>query len=69
MVSPNAVYLGNLDVNFRIQAGGNCFWSSVFDYAGNILAAKKDFDIPHPTKEDWRLRHVAPEGTNSRRIY
>ena len=24
---------------------------------GHILAAKKNFDIPHPTKEGWRLRH------------
>ena len=23
---------------------------------------KKDFDIPHPTKEGWRLRHVCIEG-------
>ena len=61
MVSPNAGVLGNLDVNFRIQAGGTVSGISVFDYAGNILAAKKDFDIPHPTKKDWRLRHVAPE--------
>ena len=61
MVSPNAGVLGNLDVNFRIQAGGTVSGISVFDYAGNIIAAKKDFDIPHPTKKDWRLRHVAPE--------
>ena len=61
MVSPNAGVLGNLDVNFRIQAGGTVSGLSVFDYRGNILAAKKDFDIPHPTKDSWRLRHVAPE--------
>ena len=61
MVSPNAGVLGNLDVNFRIQAGGTVSGSMVFDYGGNILAAKKDFDIPHPTKDNWRLRHVAPE--------
>jgi hypothetical protein len=29
---------------------------------GHTLANKKDFDIPHPTKEGWRLRHVCLEG-------
>ena len=62
VVSPNLGVLGNLDVNFRIQAGGQWFVdSNVIDYKGNVLAAKKDFDIPHPTKDEWRLRHVAPE--------
>ena len=61
MVSPNAGVLGNLDVNFRLQAGGTVSGLSVFDYRGNVLAAKKDFDISHPTKDNWRLRHVAPE--------
>ena len=28
----------------------------------HILSAKKNFDIPHPTKEGWRLRHTCPEG-------
>ena len=58
--SANAAVMGNLDVNFRLQVGG-----SILEYCcrlwGNFLAAKKDFDIPHPTKDDWRLRHVAPE--------
>jgi len=26
------------------------------------LATKKKFDIPHPTKDGWRLRHVCIEG-------
>jgi len=26
------------------------------------IGAKKPFDIPHPTKEGWRLRHVCIEG-------
>ena len=61
IVSPNLGVLGNLDVNFRCQVGGPLFGLTVADYRGNVLAAKKDFDIPHPTKDDWRLRHVAPE--------
>lgn len=33
-------------------------------YFGDISACsgKKDFDIPHPTKNGWRLRHVCIEG-------
>jgi len=63
--SANAAVMGNLDVNFRFQAGGTVSGTSVFDYSGNVLAAKKDFDIPHPTKDDWRLRHVAPEAPSA----
>lgn len=32
---------------------------------GHILSAKKNFDIPHPTKEGWRLRHTCPEGPSN----
>jgi hypothetical protein len=28
----------------------------------HILSAKKNFDIPHPSREGWRLRHTCPEG-------
>jgi len=41
------------------DGGGN-----VTMYGFNISACvgKKDFDIPHPTKDGWRLRHVCLEG-------
>ena len=29
---------------------------------GHTLSAKKNFDIPHPTKEGWRLTHTCVEG-------
>ena len=63
VVSPNAGIMGNLDVNFRIQAGGMIVaGGAVMSNCGrHILSAKKDFDIPHPTMEGYRLRHVAPE--------
>lgn len=28
----------------------------------HVLSAKKNFDIPHPSKEGWRLRHTCLEG-------
>ena len=59
--SSNTAVMGNLDVNFRCQVGGSLFGRTVADYKGNVLSLKKDFDIPHPTKDNWRLRYVAPE--------
>jgi hypothetical protein len=32
---------------------------------GHILSAKKNFDIPHPSKPGWRLRHTCPEGPSN----
>ena len=63
VVSPNAGVMGNLDVNFRIQAGGLIVaGADVIAQCGrHVLSVKKDFDIKHQTKEGWRLRHVAPE--------
>ena len=31
----------------------------------HVLSSKKNFDIPHPTKEGWRLRHTCPEGPSN----
>ena len=45
-----------------IHITGTITGSSVRDSGGNVLSAKKDFDIPHPTKEGHRLRHVCLEG-------
>ena len=36
--------------------------ATVSDAGGNILATKKTFDIKHPNKEGWRLRHACVEG-------
>ena len=33
--------------------------------SGITLTSRKPFDIPHPTKEGWRLRHVCLEGNES----
>jgi hypothetical protein len=65
IVSPNLGVMGNVDINFRLQVGGLIFGQNVADYRGNLLSLKKDFDIPHPTKDDWRLRHVAPEAATA----
>ena len=66
-VSANAAIMGNLDVNFRIQSGGLIVAGAdvVAQCGRHWLSANKDFDIAHPTKEGWRLRHVAPEGPSA----
>ena len=53
---------GDTDQTGEITASGTVLGGSVEDSGGNVLSAKKDFDIPHPTKKGWRLRHVCLEG-------
>lgn len=66
-VSKSAAVMGNLDVNFGIQSGGDMMaGGDVFSQGGaHVLSAKKNFDIPHPTKDGWRLRHTCPEGPSN----
>jgi len=66
-VSDNAGIMGNLDVNFRLQAGRDIVAGGniISNCGGHILAAKKNFDIPHPTKPGYRLRHTCPEGPSN----
>jgi hypothetical protein len=66
-VSDNAGIMGNLDVNFRIQAGGTIIAGGnvISNCGGHVLSAKKNFDIPHPSREGWRLRHTCPEGPSN----
>ena len=66
-VSGPAAVLGNLDSSETINAGANVYAQGhvISNCGGHILAAKKNFDIPHPTKEGWRLRHTCPEGPSN----
>ena len=49
---------GNINIQGSIAAGGQVTSNGGF----HVLSAKKNFDIPHPTKEGWRLRHTCIEG-------
>ena len=62
-VTGSAGFLGPLDTAANIGCGGNLLAQGnvISNCGGHILAAKKDFDIKHPSKEGWRLRYVAPE--------
>lgn len=58
------------DSNLALNATTVLVTSDTMKGAGTIMkgfnisacTGKKDFDIPHPTKSGWRLRHVCIEG-------
>ena len=62
LLTGNEHITGKVTTDSTINAAGNINGGSVTDTEGNVLSAKKDFDIIHPTKEGWRLRHVCLEG-------
>ena len=65
-VSGSSALMGNVDVQgnvtsmVNVQAQGNV----ISNCGRHVLALKKDlpFDMPHPNKKGWRLRHVCIEG-------
>ncbi len=54
--------IGNTNQEGTIDATKTITSSTQVIAAGHKLTSKKDFDIPHPTKEGYRLRHVCLEG-------
>jgi hypothetical protein len=56
----NADVAGNVTAMLNVHAQGMVIGSC----GRHILALKKDlpFDMPHPNREGWRLRHVCIEG-------
>jgi hypothetical protein len=62
-VSGDAAIFDNLSVNGIINAGKHIVaQGEVISKCGvHILSAKKNFDIPHPSKKGWRLRHTCVE--------
>jgi len=62
-VSGPSAFLGPVDAATNVVAGANVFaQGNVISNCGtHILAAKKNFDIPHPSKKGYRLRHTCTE--------
>ncbi len=66
----DAAIFDNLDVNASILAGGEIKSALNIKAQGTVeshcgrhkLHRKKNFDIPHPTKQGWRLTHTCVEG-------
>tara|TARA_X000001388_G_C2228891_1_gene122316 strand:+ start:654 stop:1487 length:834 start_codon:yes stop_codon:yes gene_type:complete len=66
--SVNSVYIhGDLYVSGKIDGGNKGRLFSRFTTADSLPA--KPFDIRHPSKEGWRLRHVSLEGPESAVFY
>jgi hypothetical protein len=59
--------IGNLETSGDVTVGGNLKVQGLVlgSCGGHILQIKKNFDIPHPSKEGWRLRHTCPEGPSN----
>jgi hypothetical protein len=59
---------GNMQVD-NIQINGNADADTVtateVTASGITLTSRKAFDIPHPTKKNYRLRHICLEGPES----
>ena len=66
-VQGNAAIQDNIDASKNITAGKNIQAQGevVSNCGGHTLSAKKNFDIPHPTREGYRLRHTCPEGPSN----
>ena len=62
-----SAFMDTIDCNMHIHAGRDirAQGNVISNCGGHILAAKKNFDIPHPTKEGYRLRHTCPEGPSN----
>jgi hypothetical protein len=66
----DAAIFNNLDVDDNIIAGNNIKAGNNIIAQGevksqcgtHVLSRKKNFDIPHPLKEGWRLTHTCVEG-------
>jgi hypothetical protein len=54
--------IDRLQVNTDITGEGLINIDGDVTAGGITLSSRKDFDIPHPTKDGWRLRHVCLEG-------
>lgn len=66
----DAAIFNNLDVNGDVNAQAVVRAGALVQSQGDVVAfcgahrlsAKKNFDIPHPTREGWRLTHTCVEG-------
>jgi len=56
--------IDNFTVN-QVLTGNTGVFSTEVSAAGITLTTRKPFDIPHPTKKGYRLRHVCLEGPES----
>ena len=56
---------GDISVDGDVNVEGQVVSQTEVRAAGTTLTSRKPFDIPHPNKKGWRLRHVCLEGPES----
>ena len=56
---------GSIGIDGTISAQGEITSSTEVSCGSHELTKKKNFDIPHPTKDGHRLRHVCIEGPSA----
>lgn len=69
-VSQKADFGSDVVIKSNLITGGSVTLGGSLNAAGevtsqcgtHVLSVKKDFDIPHPTREGWRLTHACVEG-------
>ena len=54
--------IDKIQVNTEMSGNASINISGGVTARGHTLSSKENFDIPHPTKDGWRLRHVCLEG-------
>jgi len=65
-----AAQIDNIRVNTLMDGAGDItitgdITAGQVTAGGKTLSTRKDFDMPHPTKNGWRLRHICLEGPES----
>jgi hypothetical protein len=53
---------GKTTINGYLTVNGGCKINGFLKFTGSIVGVTKKFDIPHPTKENYRLAHSCIEG-------
>lgn len=63
----SAAFMNNVDTDMNVNVGRNLYAQGnvISNCGGHILSAKKNFDIAHPSREGWRLRHTCPEAPSN----
>ena len=65
LITPDINTDGNVNVKKDVNVEGQVVSQTEVRAAGTTLTSRKPFDIPHPNKKGWRLRHVCLEGPES----
>ena len=59
----SAAFMGPVNTNSNVIVGLHLAAQGevISNCGAHVLSVKKNFDIPHPSRKGWRLRHTCPE--------